>query len=986
MCPRSDSNRHWTGFESVASANWATGARRVSVSDLLAGRARRTARRGVVAATYSGGVSTTSAATSTTDPGPAGAGGDAGGRPRLLLLDGHSLAFRAFYALPAENFSTSAGQHTNAVYGFLSMLANLVRDERPTHIAAAFDVSRQTLQRTAEFPEYKAQRKAAPEEFAGQIELIKSVLDGLGITRMELEGHEADDVIATLATAAEPAGMDTYICTGDRDALQLVTDHVTVLYPKKGVSELTRFTPEEVESKYGLAPGQYPDYAALRGDPSDNLPGVPRVGEKTASKWIAQYGSLSELVAHADEIRGKVGESLRENLAQVQLNRRITEMVRDLDLEAGPADLVLRRPDRAELTSALDAVELGEQLRERLYAAFGGDEPQAPADEVAVESAAVLGPDEVSDWLAAHAPAGPRHGLVVGGPSHPASGDARSVAIAAADGASAYVDLSRITADDESALSAWLTDPAVVKVVHDAKSALHALHGRGMWLEGIGGDVALAAYLVRPGQRTYALAELFQRHLRSELPEPGAGDEQLTLLDTDGSGTEESVAEQLAADDAATRARAVLDLADRLDVELEEVHGAALQADMELPLVPVLARMEETGIAVDRAELDGLRDDFAERGRDAAERAYEAIGGDRINLGSPKQLQTVLFETLGLPKTKRTKTGYTTDAKALEDLLAREQEGTSAHVFLSSLLAHREATKLRTTVEGLIKSIGDDGRIHTTFNQTVAATGRLSSTDPNLQNIPVRGEDGRRIRRAFVVGEGYECLFTADYSQIEMRVMAHLSEDAGLIEAFRTGEDLHSFVGSRAFGVPIDEVTPELRRRVKAMSYGLAYGLSAFGLASQLGIGQAEAKDQMDAYFSRFGGVRDYLHAVVERARRDGYTSTLYGRRRYLPDLNSDNRIRRENAERAALNAPIQGTAADIIKDAMLRVDEDLRAGEMRSRLLLQVHDELVLEVAPGELDRVRELVVDRMHRAIELSVPLDVSTGHGGNWDAAAH
>ncbi|MBB1045833.1 DNA polymerase I, partial [Dietzia sp. DQ11-44] len=545
-----------------------------------------------------------------------------------------------------------------------------------------------------------------------------------------------------------------------------------------------------------------------------------------------------------------------------------------------------------------------------------------------------------------------------------------------------HIDLARIGPADDQALQAWLADDAVSKAVHDAKAATHALMGRDLRLGGVTLDVALAAYLVRPGQRSYGLAELFQRHLQRELPEPEAAEKQLSLLDE----VNESEAEQQAANSAATRARAVIDLAERLDVELEQVHGAQLLADMELPLVPVLARMESIGIAVDSSALDDLRDGFADRGRDAAEAAYAAIGGEQINLGSPKQLQVVLFDTLGMPKTKKTKTGYTTDAKALEELLSKETGDTPGRAFLEALLLHREATKMRTTVEGLIKSIGDDGRIHTTFNQTVAATGRLSSTDPNLQNIPVRTEDGRRIRKSFVVGEGYDCLLTADYSQIEMRVMAHLSGDEGLIEAFRTGEDLHSFVGSRAFGVPIDQVTPELRRRVKAMSYGLAYGLSAFGLAAQLGISQTEAREQMDAYFSRFGGVRDYLHAVVDQARRDGYTETLFGRRRYLPELNSDNRLKRENAERAALNAPIQGTAADIIKAAMLKVDADLDERGLQSRLLLQVHDELVLEVAKGELEEVRELVVDRMYSAIELNVPLDVSTGTGPDWDSAAH
>lgn len=923
-------------------------------------------------------MSTTSETTSTVAGTTESAAG--GGPARLLLLDGHSLAFRAFYALPAENFSTASGQHTNAVYGFLSMVANLVTSEQPTHLAAAFDVSRATLHRTAEYPEYKSTRSAVPEEFKGQVDLIQEALVALGVRTLSLEGHEADDIIATLATQAD--GAETLICTGDRDAFQLVNDAVTVLYPVKGVSELARYTPDAVEAKYGVTPEQYPDVAALRGDSSDNLPGVPKVGDKTAAKWIVQYGSLSELIANAEEVKGKVGESFREHVSQVQLNRRITELTRDLDLGVGIEDLARNLPERSDVNALFDKLEFGPQARDRFLTAFlpeGAPEPVAPAE---LEQAAVLHAGEVSDWLGAHAQAGARHGVVVVGPSLPAAGDAQTVTIAAADGAFGFIDLAHIDPSDEQALQAWLADDAVAKAVHDAKPATHALGGRGFELAGVTIDIALAAYLVRPGQRSYGLAELYQRHLQRELPEVEEGDKQLSLLDE----VDEAEVEQQNADAAATRARAVMDLADRLDVELEQVHGSQLLAEMELPLVPVLARTETVGIAVDRTSLEDLRDGFADRGRDAADAAYEAIGGEQINLGSPKQLQVVLFDTLGMPKTKKTKTGFTTDAKALEELLSKETGDTPGRAFLESLLLHREATKMRTTVEGLIKTIGDDGRIHTTFNQTVAATGRLSSTDPNLQNIPVRTEDGRRIRKSFVVGEGYDCLFTADYSQIEMRVMAHLSGDEGLIEAFRTGEDLHSFVGSRAFGVPLDEVTPELRRRVKAMSYGLAYGLSAFGLASQLNISQSEAREQMDAYFSRFGGVRDYLQHVVERARHDGYTETLFGRRRYLPELNSDNRIKRENAERAALNAPIQGTAADIIKAAMLKVDADLIERGLRSRLLLQVHDELVLEVADGELDEVRDLVVDRMYSAIELDVPLDVSTGTGRDWDSAAH
>ncbi len=887
-----------------------------------------------------------------------------------MLLDGHSLAYRAFFALPAENFKTQSGQPTNAVYGFTSMLINLLRDEQPSHVAAAFDVSRQTF-RSEAFPEYKANRSKTPDEFKGQVEIAKDVLAAMGIPVMAIEGFEADDVIATLTTQAAALGYRVLVVTGDRDALQLVTDDVTVLYPRKGVSELTRFTPEAVEEKYGLTPRQYPDYAALRGDPSDNLPGIPGVGEKTAAKWIREYGSLENLVTDIDKVRGKVGDSLRANVNSVLLNRHLTEMVRDVALPYTPDQLALAPWDRDRIHALFDDLEF-KVLRDRLFATLSSAEPEA--EEGFEVRGRALEPGEVTAWLAEHASTGLRHGLSIVGTSAPYGGDVTAIAVAASDGEGAYISTTTVTPDDEAALAAWLADPQQPKALHEAKRAVHALRGRGWTLAGVTSDTALAAYLVRPGQRSFALDDLSLRYLKRELRVEESGQQQLSLLDdTDAADAEAAESENL-------RARAVVDLAAALDVELAGIEGVGLLADMELPLLAVLAELESTGIAVDTDHLHDLQSTFAARVADAAESAYEVIG-KQINLGSPKQLQVVLFDELEMPKTKKTKTGYTTDAAALESLFEKTQ-----HPFLEHLLAHRDATRLKVTVDGLLKTVADDGRIHTTFNQTVAATGRLSSTEPNLQNIPVRTDAGRQIRDGFVVGAGYETLLTADYSQIEMRIMAHLSRDEGLIEAFNTGEDLHSFVGSRAFGVPIEEVTPELRRRVKAMSYGLAYGLSAFGLAAQLKISTDEARQQMDAYFARFGGVRDYLHEVVEQARKVGYTETLFGRRRYLPDLISDNRQRREVAERAALNAPIQGTAADIIKVAMIDVQKGLQEAGLASRMLLQVHDELVLEVASGEREQVEALVREKMASAIELSVPLEVSVGTGRSWDAAAH
>lgn len=886
-----------------------------------------------------------------------------------MLLDGNSLAFRAFYALPAENFKTQSGLTTNAVYGFTAMLINLLRDEQPTHIAAAFDVSRQTF-RKDKYPEYKEGRSATPDEFRGQIDITKEVLGALGITVLAEPGFEADDIIATLATQAEQEGYRVLVVTGDRDSLQLVSDQVTVLYPRKGVSELTRFTPDAVVEKYGLTPQQYPDFAALRGDPSDNLPGIPGVGEKTATKWIVEYGSLQALVDNVDAVKGKVGDALRANLSSVILNRELTDLIRDVPLPQTPDTLRMQPWNRDQIHRLFDDLEF-RVLRDRLFETLVAVEPEV--EHGFDVRGRALEPGELAAWLSEHS-LGSRFGVAVVGTHKAYDADATALAIVAADGDGRYIDTSTLTPEDEAALASWLADPGPPKALHEAKLAMHDLAGRGWTLRGVTSDTALAAYLVRPGQRSFTLDDLAVRYLHRELRAETPEQQQLSLLD-DSDGVDEQAVQTVI-----LRACAVLDLADALDQELARIDSLSLLSRMELPVQRTLAEMEHAGIAVDLGMLEQLQSEFADQIRDAAEAAYSVIG-KQINLGSPKQLQAVLFDELEMPKTKKTKTGYTTDADALQSLFEK-----TGHPFLQHLLAHRDATRLKVTVDGLLNSVASDGRIHTTFNQTIAATGRLSSTEPNLQNIPIRTEAGRRIRDAFVVGEGYAELMTADYSQIEMRIMAHLSRDAGLIEAFNTGEDLHSFVASRAFSVPIDEVTPELRRRVKAMSYGLAYGLSAYGLAQQLKISTEEAKVQMEQYFDRFGGVRDYLRDVVDQARKDGYTSTVLGRRRYLPELDSSNRQVREAAERAALNAPIQGSAADIIKVAMINVDQAIKDAGLRSRILLQVHDELLFEVSEGEQGELEQLVREHMGNAYPLDVPLEVSVGYGRSWDAAAH
>ena len=884
----------------------------------------------------------------------------------LMLIDGHSVAYRAFFALPVENFATATGQPTNAVYGFTSMLINLLGAEQPSHLAVAFDVSRHTF-RTDRYPEYKGTRSASPPEFAGQVELIKQVLDALNIVHLEKPEYEADDIIATLTRRAGASGLRVLICTGDRDTLQLVTNEVTVLYPRKGVSDLMRLTPDAVAERYLVPPARYRELAALVGETSDNLPGVPGVGPKTAAKWLAAYGGLENLLRHADEISGKVGESLRAHLGDVKRNAELNALVGDLDLGVAMDELARRAFDREAVHQVFDGLEF-RVLRDRLFETLPAADQTSGGFDIAGE---VLAPGRLAVWLAGHATG--LTGVDVVGRWRGGSGDVTGVALAAPDGAACWFDTAAMLPDDDRAFASWLADEDAAKAMHDAKGPMLALGQRGWELRGLASDTQLAAYLLRPDQRSYDLADLTVRHLGRELTVAGTGaddSDQLAFdFDDDHDGR-----------DAMVRARAVIDLAAALDAELADRGGTSLLREVELPLERTLAAMERVGVAVDADELERLRDEF-DAGVAAAQADAFAVIGHPINLGSPKQLQTVLFDELRMPATRRTQTGHTTDAEALESLYARTE-----HPFLAHLLRHRDQIRLRQSVEGLLKAVAPDGRIHTTYLQTAAATGRLSSIDPNLQNIPVRTSAGRRIRGAFVVGAGYESLMTADYSQIEMRIMAHASNDHELIEAFESGADFHAATAARVFGVPAAAVTPEQRARVKAMNYGLAYGLSAFGLSQQLHIDVGDARALMDEYFERFGHVRDYLANVVAAARRTEYTETILGRRRYLPDLNSSNRQRRDMAERAALNAPIQGSAADVIKIAMLDVEAALSTSGLASRMLLQVHDELILEIAPGERDAVEALVRDKMTHAIELSVPLEVSVGVGRSWQDAAH
>lgn len=854
-------------------------------------------------------------------------------KKRLLLIDGHSLAYRAFYALPAENFVTSSGQHTNAVYGMASMLINLIGSEKPTHIAAAFDVSRKTF-RSEKFPEYKAHRSATPDEFKSQSEYIFQLMDSFGITRFAQEGFEADDLIATLTKRAEADGFEVSICTGDRDSFQLVTENTTVLYPKKGVTDLVRMDPEAVFEKYGLTPEQYPDFAALRGDPSDNLPSIPGVGEKTAAKWIIEYKSLENLVKHASEIPGKAGAALQANIKNVLLNHELTHLDAKVDIDTDLAKLAWSGIDATSVSKLFEILEI-KALKERMKALPGSEQKNEVKDKKPERKIIETTAEELEKIISSP--------LTID--FDIADGKLQGYAVALVDGAK-YLVRSNQPAD-------WFKDPKIKKFVHNGKRFAHWFE-----IEGISFDTELAGYLINAGSRSLELSDLAEKYLGETLNESDD-----LFSEFNGESVE-----------------IISKLVPVLEKELEDRDMGDLFKDLEIPLLHILAKMERIGVAVDKEALQTELQNFEKIVNSETKSAHKSVNKE-FNVNSPKQLQTILFDDLKLPKTKKNKTGFTTDADSLQWLFEK-----SGHPLLKHLLRIRETSKLLSVVEGLITSIGKDGRIHTEFQQTVAATGRLSSTNPNLQNIPVRTEEGMRIRTHFVPQKPFTSLLTADYSQIELRIMAHLSKDKGLIQAFNSGEDLHSTMASLVFGVKPNEVDPEMRRQIKAMSYGLAYGLSTYGLAAQLDISASDASNLMEKYMERFGGIQEYLKRVVIEAKKTGYTETMFGRRRYLADLNQENRVRREIAERAALNAPMQGSAADIIKIAMLNFEKLSESAKLKSRLILQVHDELIFEVAPGEEKELETIVREAMGSAAKLDVPLDVNIGIGKSWAEAAH
>lgn len=910
---------------------------------------------------------------------------------KFLIIDGHSMAFRAFYALPAESFTTSSGQYTNAVYGFLSMLSKQLEDQKPTHLAVAFDASKESF-RNDLYPDYKGTRAASPPEFAGQVELIEAVLTAMGVPQIGIEGYEADDILATLAKQGSDEGYDVLVASGDRDTFQLIDDNVTVLYPGRSTSDLTYMTPAEVEKRYGVGPSEYPELAAIVGETSDNLPGVPGVGPKTAAQWLNKYGGLEKLIESADKIGGKRGQAFRDSLGDVEMNRKLNHLLTDMDLPLSPDECVVGNPSREELEDLFNTLQFN-TLRDRVYkslAPLWGDEvaeeisgkPSITEDE---NFAGPLGEEAAKNTVTVSADfdlggaleemKGKDVGLWGEGNLKPVEPRLDLLAITTQD-RTLVVETSQLTETQEKALDIFLSTYDKF-IVHEGKGLTHGVQSEGWDLARPKFDIAIAAYLCQPEQRRYGLDTLAQQYLDLEHdPSDDGAMFSVDALDTPETGSAPTPAQAKGAENS----RIVLAVYPRVRARLKDQHGLELLYDIEIPVSQILEAMEAAGVAMDVTKLEALRDEYQAEARAAEEAAYTAIGHE-TNLGSPKQLQVVLFDELDMPKTRRTKTGYTTDAEALQDLLQK-----TGHPFLEALMLHRDRTKLVQMIETLLGWVQPDGRIHTTFSQIGTATGRITSSDPNLQNIPFRTELGRRIREAFVAGKGFEDLMSVDYSQIEMRIMAHLSNDAGLIDAFNSGEDLHRTMAAQVFEVPVEEVDSDLRNQIKATSYGLAYGLSPYGLSRQLGVSVEEARTLHKQYFERFGGVGRYLQDVVEQARGRGYTESMFHRRRYFPNLSSSSRRLREMSERAALNAPIQGTAADIIKIAMIGVAKGLKEKDLKSRMVLQIHDELLLEVAPGEANEVEQIVRDAMAASAELKVPLEVSVGEGVSWSAAAH
>jgi DNA polymerase I len=890
----------------------------------------------------------------------------------LILIDGNSLTYRAFFALPTD-LSTASGQVTNAVYGFTSMLINLMRDHGHRRMAVAFDRPEPTF-RHEQLETYKANRQAAPDILRQQIGLVRQVVETLGIRVLELPGYEADDIIATLATQGRDAGLDVIVVTGDRDVYQLVEDpHVKVLYNRRGVSDYVLYDEAGIEERTGVPPTMYLQYAALRGDTSDNLPGVPGVGEKTAAKLVTTYGGIDGIFEHLDEQTPKLRTSLSDHEDQVRQNAEIMKLICDAPVGVTVDELDRRPPDVDEVRHLFDFLEfhsLGERLTEALGEDLGVGRP--PAEVLEADVASIASPGDAAALLvrlresAAGAPLAvaaaweggegrtPLEGLAI--VTDPGAGAVAWIPIGLLVDDAVRVELARLVAQPG--------EGGRPVAAHQAKAIMRSLLDVGADVRCLAIDTAIAAYLLDPAESRYLLDEVLRRYASAELPADGAAPEG--QLDLEGSTVS-------AAQRTGRYALAVDRLIEPLTQALDHQALRALNDEIEVPLVRVLAHMEHAGVGVDADELRGLRDRLNAEVDDLRQQVYDDAGTE-FNVNSTPQLREILFDKLGLTPQKRTKTGFSTDASSLEKLAGQ-------HAIIEHLLAYREVEKLRSTYgDGLLAEVADDGRIHATFNQTVARTGRLSSDQPNLHNIPVRSEIGREFRRAFVPAPGCE-LLVADYNQIELRCIAHLAQDPGLIESFRSGRDIHTETASRIFGVEPDAVTIDQRSKAKMVSYGLAYGMEAYGLGQRLNIATEEAALILAAYFEAFPSVKEYMERTVAEARERGYTETLFGRRRQIPELSSPNYRIRQAGERQAMNAGIQGLAADIFKVALVRLTAALEDSQMDSQLILQVHDEVLLDVPPAEHDRAAKVVVDTMTGAVDLSVPLEVNLAFGPSW-----
>lgn len=883
---------------------------------------------------------------------------------KLLLLDGHSLAYRAFYALPTD-LATSSGTVTNAVYGFTAMLVKVIGDEHPDHVAVAFDTPAPTFRNEMDV-EYKANRKETPDLFRTQLPLIHQVLETLGIPIVELEGVEADDVIGTLATRAADAGIDTIIVTGDRDSYQLVRDpHLRVLYNKRGVSDYALYDEAGIAQRTGVTPVQYTDYAAMRGDTSDNLPGVPGIGEKTAAKLIAAYEDLEGIYEHVDDLPPKQRLNLIESRDRVFKNREMMRLRLDCDVDLDPATLERAPFDREAVRALFDQLEF-RTLYPRLIEALGvdataDDEVVGAIVDVSVEH--IRTPEAARQCFEARRAGATRYSLEPRWDGVPGRSALTGLGVASADDVIVYIDgdvLADSSVDDSLGRLLGADGPPLV--VHRAKELAHGLAPDR--LDSLDLDTTLMAYLLEPGEGKYVLDDLVGRHLGLEVRSPDIAE---GTLDLDG---------EAAIEETGRRAHAVLALAEFLEEALAARDLLELYERIERPLVSVLADMEIAGIAIDREFLEAMRVDLAQQ-CDALVAKIHAAADEEFNVNSTPQLRRVLFDKLGLTPVKRTKTGPSTDADSLQKLAGE-------HSIVADLLRYREVQKLRSTyADALVPLIGPDGRIHATFNQIATTTGRISSESPNLQNIPVRTAEGREVRRAFVAAEGCG-LMTVDYSQIELRVLAHMANDPGLIDAFGRGADVHTITAAGVFDVDEGDVDEFQRRFAKVVNYGLAYGMEAYGLGQRLDIPTDQAREILDSYFESFPAVAEFMETTIALARDRGYTTTLFGRRRPIAELASDNFRVRQMGERMAQNAPVQGSAADIFKLAMIDVDAALTQAELASRMILSVHDELIFEVPLGERDELEALVRSAMESVTELTVPLTVDVGFGPNWAEA--